>query len=246
MHSPFSKYWLYKMRKILAVAVILSSQGLQADEECECEETGGCRAKIDLAPVYVHLDILESGRTVKKHDMGGVRGDFNFRIWKGLYLKPNFIAAHGSGQGELYAGGIGIGHCFPITEQWMLTPSVGYNFTDIRTTTDIPTPIGVLKDVKEKFRSTAPYLTLEITYTFCKGWRANASCQYSWSRTHAIIKHVGDGHSKAKGPSWGIGLERDLNDDWSLNVGYGYNTSLSKEKHGIRGYGVKFAVVRWF
>ena len=32
-----------------------------------------CGGKVDLGPVFVHIDVLESGHTIKKLDMGGFK-----------------------------------------------------------------------------------------------------------------------------------------------------------------------------
>lgn len=221
---------------------------------CPQIAVGDCSAKVEVAPAYVHLDLLESGHTVRRHDMGGVRATADVLVYGGFCVKSMFTAAWDSGHGELYTGGIGVGHCIPCpwVEKMTFTPYVGFSFTNLHTTTTIH-QLGLI-DTGEKFRSTAPYLGLDFTWTFCEGWRICASYQYSWSCTHTKIhdfpKNIpgveAPGKSHSKGSAYGIALEKDLCDEWSVNVGYGYNCSLSKEKHGIRGYGIKLGVVRWF
>ncbi len=202
-----------------------------------------CRGKIDVGPAFVHLDVLEHEKTVKGIDMPAVRADATFLIWKGVALKP--VILYGSNEGNLVAGGIGLGHCTPLTDNLLITPSFGCNFSHLHTFINLP-QLG-LRHLKEKFRSVSPYIQLEGSYTFAACWRICLSVQYAWSRTHVFIKeitHHGKGHSK--GPCYSFLLERDLNDRWSINFGGTYNISLDKEKHGLRAYGFKIGICRWF
>ena len=57
---------------------------------------------------------------------------------------------------------------------------------------------------------------------------------------------MGTTKSKPKGSNYGVMIEHDLNDRWSINLGGAYNTSLTKEKHGIRGYGGRLGCAYWF
>ena len=43
-----------------------------------------------------------------------------------------------------------------------------------------------------------------------------------------------------------IPLERTLHGDWSINLGYGYNIILSKDKQSLRGKGMKLGLAYWF
>lgn len=203
-----------------------------------------CRGKIDAGPAYLHIDILESGHTVKKLDMIGFKADGAVLITNGLYLKPNVLFGGGQGQGTLFSGSLGLVQCVPFKERWLFSPGAGFTFTNLTTTTNIPALD--LHHLRERFRSIAPYLSLEATFKICQGLRISAAIQYSWSRTHTKIAHLFKSKSHSKGPNYGLLLERDFNDEWSINLGFGYNISLSKEKHGLRGYGAKIGIVRWF
>lgn len=209
--------------------------------------------RIDAAPAYVRVDVLESGHTVKTLNMCAFRTDATIVLNKswGLCIKPSFL--YGKGQhGELGSGGAGIGFCCPFKECFSVTPYVGCTFTNLNTRINIPVPDFpdvVLKDVREKFTSSSPYLALELSYTFLKCWRICVTYQYSWSRTHTTLE-LPIGKMKFKshsaGPTYSALIERDLNKHWSVNIGAAYNISLSKEKHGLRGMGVKFGTSYWF
>lgn len=207
--------------------------------------------KIDFGPTFLHIDVLESGHTIKKINMAAVKADGSFLVWQGLCLKPTLIYAR-QGHSEIISGGCGIGHYTPIGEKCSLTPSIGCNFTQFKTTLHYLMPAFSLDlpaftlDLKERFRSISPYVGLDTSYCFAKGWRLIAAYQYAWSRSHTAIKGFKDTKSNPKGSNYGLAIEGDLNDSWSVNIAAAYNTSLTKEKHGLRGYGVRFGIAYWF
>ncbi len=200
------------------------------------------KGRLDAGPTYAHIDVLESGKTIHRMDMPAVKGEAAINFYKGFCLKPNFI--YGSNNGSLFNAGIGLGYYIPLTEYVCITPTVGWAYADIRTHIDLP--MFGLFHVKERFRSYAPYLSLELTIKFTKCWRMTALYQYSWCRTHTTINHLVSNKSHSDGPNYGLMIERDINEDWSIYVGGAYNISLSKEKHGLRAYGAKIGIVRWF
>jgi hypothetical protein len=200
------------------------------------------KGKLDLGPTYAHIDILESGHTVRTMDLPAIKGEANINFYKGFCLKPNFL--YGSNKGYLFNAGIGLGYFIPLDDHISITPSVGWSFTDLRTTINLP--IFNLRHLKERFRSNSPYIGVEVTYRFSPCLRATAAYQYAWSRTHTIIKHLASTHSHTEGPNYSFMVERDINSKWSVYIGGAYNISLTKEKHGLRAYGAKIGIVRWF
>lgn len=205
-----------------------------------------CSGKIDLGVAYAHIDILESGHTVKTLNLPAIKADATILPFSGMgiCLKPTIL--YGSRHGEIFTGGMGIGHCTPINEYLTLTPTAGCNFTEMHAHIDIDIPLAGIVEVKERFRSVSPYIGLEVSYKFAPCWRICGCIQYAWSRTHTKITHFGNFKSSTKGPNYAALIEHDLNDEWSVHVGAAYNISLSKEKHGLRGAGVKLGVARWF
>lgn len=203
---------------------------------------GDCRGKLDIAPTFVHLDVLNFGKTVKTMDLPAVKVDANAIIYKGLCIRPGFL--YGNNRGCLLTTGAGLGYVIPL-KRWCFTPSIGANYTYVRTKIPIEL-MGFKFKVQEKFRSWSPYLSIEVFYKISKEWRTGLLFQYAWSRSHTTIKKYGSDKSNAKGPSYAFILERDFNEQWSLNLGFAYNTSLTREKHGIRGYGMKLGLAYWF
>lgn len=206
------------------------------------------QGRVDVGPAYIHLDVLESNKTIKKLDMPGLRADATVAFYKGFCIKP-FIT-YGNLKGEIVTAGIGIGHFIPFNDNFCVTPVVGYGYTYLNTHIDVPypdrsMPITILS-VKEKFYSKSPYIGLDAHYKFAKKWRVGGFIQYSWSRTDTKISGLGLFKSKSRGPSFGGFIERDLGDKWSLNLGFAYNLSLTKEKHGLRAAGVRLGIARWF
>lgn len=202
------------------------------------------RGKIDVGPAFMHVDILESGRTVKRMDMWGNRVDLSLFIYKGLYIKPVFLYGNGgSAKGGLFSASTSVGYCLPINEKLLVSPSVGYMYNHLWTRIDL----GPMKNLRENFKSWAPFVAFDVYYTFIPTWRVGVGLQYSWSRTSTTIKNVVKNvKSTPEGFTYNFLLEHDLNDKWSVNLGVAYNLSLTKEKHGLRGTGIKLGVVRWF
>ncbi len=199
--------------------------------------------KIDLAPTFLHLDVLESGKTVNKMDMAGGKLDIAYSIYKGLILKPSALLAI-SDDGNLATISFGIGYYFPVTEKISVSPTVGYGYNYISTYIDL-VDFG-LKDLKETFHSYGPYVGVELYYKIKEDFRVVGSIQYSWSRTHTLIEHLVNSKDHSQGFNYALMVEKDLTKNFSTNIGIGYNLSLSKEKHGLRGYGVKWGFVYWF
>lgn len=211
--------------------------------------------KLDIGPAYVHVDVLQSGHTLHSMDMAAVRADVYYRFWKCFVIKPNVLYAHGRDKDMIVNGGFALGAVWPATECLNVTPQVGmtwgYLTSDFKESFDNPieplTPL-VLK-VDERFRSTSPYLGVELSYKLYEGLRLTGQFQYVWATTDTKLKTVlftQNDRSHSKGPNYGLMLEYDINDCFSINIGGAYNISLSREKHGIRAAGVKMGIAWWF
>lgn len=200
------------------------------------------KAKIDVGPAFVHLDILESGRTMDRMDLPSIRADASYLFESGICLKPTVL--YGSNQGSLLTTSFSVGQYLPLNEQWSFLPNLGISYSYVRTSIDFP--FLELHNLRERFRSISPFLGLDAYYSFNPTWRVCGSIQYAWSCTHTDIQHLVKSKSNCKGPNYSLLVEKDLNPSWSLNLGMGYNISLSKEKHGLRGTGVKIGLARWY
>ncbi len=200
--------------------------------------------KVDLSAAYVHLDILESNRTVQKIDMPAVRLDGNIVFYEGWCIKP--LVMYGKNQAELTTLGLGIGHVIPFWECFYLTPSVGCSYTHVTTTFHLRHPDFGHLQFHEEFHSIAPYGCLELTYTIREDMRVTGSFQWAWARTHTKIKRLLDDKSNSNGPNIGLQFEYDLSKCWSVNIGGAYNESLGETKDGIRAWGGKLGLARWF
>lgn len=201
--------------------------------------------KIDAGAAYVHLDILESGRTIDSKDLLAFRGEATVLVYQGWCVKPVFVIS--CNPSDFIIGGLGIGHYTPLTDTFSVTPSVGCAFTYLRTTIDIEIPVIEQKmTFKERFQSASPYVAIDLSWCFYPKWRICGTFQYAWSQTHTTIKHLLRDKSHTQGPAYALMIERDINSRLSVNLAGAYNISLSKEKHGLRGAGIKAGLAYWF
>ncbi len=208
-----------------------------------------CAGKIDIGPAFVHIDVLESGHTVKRMDMWAVRADASYIFWKGLFVKPTVLYANGgAADGGVFTAGFGIGHYTPINSVIALSPQFGVTYSHLWTRIDLNFPeINLqLENLRERFKAWAPYVALEVCCKIGDGLRLSGSIQYAWSRSKTTISNLVKQKSNCKGPTYSVLLEKDLSDKWSVNIGGAYNLSLTKERHGLRGSGVKMGLAYWF
>lgn len=203
---------------------------------------GALRGKADLGPTYVHIDILENGKTVDRKDMGGVKGDLTLLIHQGLYVKPSFILAWN--KGKLASGSLAMGYYIPVKSYLKFMPHAGVTFGYLSTKVDIA--LLNLQDKKERFRSISPFLGMEICFTYAEKWTFTGIYQFAWSRTHTKIKSVLSDKGRSCGSNYSFGIEYSITDQWAVNAGIGFNESLSKEKHGIRAKGAKIGLGYYF
>lgn len=234
------------LRSFAAFAVLIGwTCGLLAGNICSY-------GKLELAPAFAHIDVLESGHTVKSMDLPAVKADVNIQIIRGYgwTLKPTVLyGGSDSGRNQLFIAGVGIAHCTPINDIFTITPSVGVNYSHIKTRIHIPLFDMLLRGkahFTEKFRSISPYVGLEFIIQPISCFRICTMVTYAWSYTHTVLEHLLTDKSHAKGPSYSAMIEYDLSKQWSINLGGTYNISLSKEKHGIRGSGGKLGIAYWY
>lgn len=203
------------------------------------------KGKVDLGAANLYIDMLKSGKTEKTLKMNGVKADATILVYQGIAIKPNIIWAEG-GHGRIATGGIAIGQYLPITDSFKVLPNVGMAWSDFYAKVRIDEFGGNL--VKEYLRSKSPFIGLDLSYTFNSSWSVIGYYQYAWSKTVTTIKqpvYIKD-KSHSCGSNFGAAVEYAFNDHWAINLGAGYNSTLSKEKHGLRGKGVKLGLGYYF
>lgn len=214
---------------------------------CFCFQSANaeCRGKVDLGGVYVRVDVIESNRTIQTLDMGGFRGDASVLFYKGFCLKPSLLMAWDKDGHHLYNEALGLGHYIPISKELCVLPSIGIACSQMTTELEVEL-FGFDFSFKERFSSFSPYIGLDITYSIGDCFLITGVVQYAWARTHTHIKGVAHSKGNSSGPNLGLLFDYYLNQQWSVNLGVGYNSSLSKEKHGLRAKGIKAGVGYWF
>ncbi len=204
--------------------------------------------KIDAAPIYIHMDVLENGRTVHKVNMGGARLDGTYVFCGGWTLKSTLMGSFGNG--TFGSASAGFGYTLPVSKELIFTPFGGISYTYLRTSFDFFHPeFGLLLEEgsRHTYKSYSPLVGLDVSYTLCESWRILGTIQYGWAHTRTTIGNfVDNNRSKSEGFAYGLTLEKDITKTMSINAGLGYNNTLSKEKHGLRGYGAKVGFVYWF
>lgn len=202
------------------------------------------RGKVDVGAALLYIDILHSGKTEKTLQMNGVKADATVLVYKGLAIKPTFLYGEGGSHGWVCSGGVGVGFYYPVTDKFKVLPYAGMIWSDFQAKV-VMEPFGPIH-VKERFRSKSPYVGLDASYAITSKWTAILSYQYSWSRTVTTIKPFVKDKSHSDGPNYAAAIEYAVSDTWAVNFGVGYNISLSKEKHGLRGKGMKLGVAYYF
>lgn len=223
---------------ILSIAFILSFIKMAAF----ADDCSGCR-KFDVGPVYLQIDVLEHGKTENRMELWGFKSDLSYVFSNGFAVKPTLLYA--TGDGYITNSGLGLGWYIPINDKITIGPFIGLTYSYIKTKTDLPQ--FFLEDVKEQFQSLCGFLACEAIWCFMPSWRLIFLYQYGFCRTRTkleVLPGKVKGHSE--GANYGVMLENDLTEKWSINIGFGYNISLSKVKHGLRGKGIKFGLAYWF
>lgn len=203
---------------------------------------GECKGRIDLGPAFASVDMLESGKTKRTLNLWGIKGDATLQIWQGLCIKPSFLCV--DGKANLNSGSIGIGFCIPLSSTLSITPAIGFTETQFKSRIDFPH--WGLFHLREKFLSRGIYASIDGCWSFAEKWRLYALFQYSGSYVRTTIRPLAITKAHVKGPNYAAAIERDLASNLSLCLALGYNLSLSKEKHGLRGKGIKLGLVYWF
>lgn len=203
---------------------------------------GALHGRVDIGAALIDIDVLESGKTTETLHMKGVKGDMTLLVYEGLCIKPGFI--WGQGHGQLSSGTIAVGYYIPITKQLNILPNVGITWSYLHTRVDFE-ELGLF-DLKERFRSNSPFIGMEICYSLTDKWTLMGIYQYAWSHTHTKIKPIVSDKSHSCGPNYAIAIDYSLSKNWSVTFGLGYNITLSKEKHGLRGKGAKLGMAYCF
>lgn len=196
--------------------------------------------KVELAPAYIHIDVINAKKTVKELDMAGVRLDASYATEQGWYIKPTAVYSK-ERDGQFGSFGLYLGRTAPLGKKFYITPYSGVSYTEMTTRIHIG---GA--SFTNRFRAWAPCIGVELIYNFMPNARACASYQYAWSRPYTKLKRALSKKSDAEGPAYGLLLEYDLNKKWSVNIGAGLNESFSRQKTGLRARGLKLGIARWF
>lgn len=201
--------------------------------------------KFEVGVSYVHIDLIESDMTMKEIDMPAIRIEGAWTFGKGIYIKP-FGMYGKKDESELTTVGASLGVCMPVGKCFLVSPTIGINYTHLITTIDLAFGDSFFYTADETFKGWAPNIGLEITYRILSNLRLSLSAQYAWSRSETDIKEIFDVTSDSQGPAYATMIEYDFSACWSVNLAAAYNESYSKEKNGIRGRGLKLGLVRWF
>lgn len=204
--------------------------------------TAEVHGKVDVGPTFLSVDLLKSGKTEETLRMYGVKADATVLVYQGLAIKPSILL--GWGHGSLTSASIAAGYYLPISQQFKILPNVGMNWSYLSTHIDIKE--ASLFHLRERFRSASPFIGIDLSYSITPKWTIIGAYQYAWCKTDTKIGKFPNDRSHSCGPNYSLGIDYSYNDQFSINLGFGYNISLSKEKHGIRGKGLKLGGAYYF
>ncbi|MCB1213019.1 MAG: hypothetical protein KDK40_01850, partial [Chlamydiia bacterium] len=92
--------------------------------------------KLDVGAVYLHLDVLQSGKVIDELDMKGERFDLTHHICAGFLLKGAFM--HTTTGGKFQYGSVGLGYYIPLGDCFVCIPSGGYSYSRLKSKIDLP------------------------------------------------------------------------------------------------------------
>lgn len=210
------------------------------------------KGRVDAGYVDLQMNLLESGKTINKLWMGGGRVDSTIVPFEGygVALKTSTTAV--TGDGDMFNNSLGLGHYTPINDRWTLVPAAGWTYTHLSSMHDIPS-VG-LYNIREKIRSNSVYIGTDIIFKINEEWYLTGVVQYAWARSTTFLGTKG--RSSIFAPNFIIPFNQNVNgsssglsgaaivdyyfrEDWSFNVAFGYNSTLSEERHGLRVLGWK-------
>jgi len=223
------------MKKLLIGLLTLASVSLSAE----------VKGRVEAAPIYMHLDVVQSGKTNHKVDMVGVRTDGTIVPFErvGFCLKPYYFAGWNKNSSHLYQYGIGFGHYTPVNETITIIPIVGVSASRLQTFFD---SAFLGPHLKERFRSRSLYLAGELIYKFNECFYVTGVYQYAWARTETDIDVIGTSKGNSQGSNYAVVIDYYVKNNVSIATAFGYTNSLSKEKHGLKGYGIKCGIAYLF
>lgn len=210
---------------------------------------GECQSKFDVAPAYMHLDVIVNNQTIQKNDMPAFRAEYSRYIKKGWWVKA--VGLYGKNKAEFSGLTLATGFSLPIHEKILLSPGIGLSGSRFTTILTLPvhnpeTDAFVFVKVPQKFEALSPYIGVEVAYKICQGTRLYLSVQYAWSYSEIKFQRLFKEKSDSGGPTFSLMLEHDLSNRWSVNIAGTYNESLSNQKDGLRGYGGKIGLAYWW
>lgn len=194
--------------------------------------------KIDAGPVYINVDVIDNGSVVDSLDLWGVRADNTGQIIHGLVYKFGISFAGGDGDYLFLSGGLG--YYIPICKGWVLIPHAGISYSHLKYPIDIPA--FALYHVSQKFTSHTPYIGFDLSYEITPCWIVTGSFLYGFSQTKTKTGDLFTFKGESKGPSYALMVEYCMTQCASVHIAGAYNLTRSKEKHGIKGAGVRIGM----
>lgn len=202
------------------------------------------QGKVDVGPVWLNVDMLHHNKPVNELDMKGARADGFLVVYSGFFLKPFVMAA--TGNGDLFSGGMSAGFYFPVGK-WGILPQAGWSYTHLDTGVDIlldhpNLPQPMLLNADQTFEAHTPSLGLDVTFHPVEQWLFAVGVQYGWSQGCTVTKTpLGEAKYEAESRGFNYTAQMDyyFRKNWSANLGFAYNTSKSRERHGMKGHGIR-------
>ena len=185
----------------------------------------------DAGPIGLEVKLTESGDTLRRQTMFGFSDSATILLENGICFKPSLLVASGDG-GSLLNTGLGVGYLIPIWKGFYLTPQVAITYG----TLDTHVPF-LGETVSEEMRSWTPSLGFDVSYMITPCWGISGSYLYGWSSTRTALGPYPKDKSESTGGNYRLQVDYYFKKWLSLNATFAYNSSMSKEKHGLTAVG---------
>ncbi|MDF2549421.1 MAG: hypothetical protein K0S07_488 [Chlamydiales bacterium] len=188
--------------------------------------------KADIGYVHANFADYLNGDKIQSRYADGVQINSTIVHPSGIAIKPTLVL--GTGSCKIAQAGLSVGFYIP-SDEWSFQPYIGTSYSYY---SDF---VSILNDSR-KTTALAALAGLDVSYQPHRKWLISASFQYAYSHSDSFFKAMPTYKAHVNGANYGISVDYYVKSNVSVNLAYGYNYSLNKERYGLRARGVKAGV----